>query len=90
MGALFGFIAFWVAVFVLMGIYTLIRWIAENLPESGWFALIVCGIADFIDWCSKHVRHFFTVMFSNTKKFIYHCYTEGRKIHEQKGICRHS
>ena len=89
MGALFGFAAFWVAVFALLGIWKL----AEMLWQSGLIEAVLYGIAELIDWIKttvKNTRNFFAQMFSNTKRWVYECETEGRKIREQKGICRHS
>lgn len=82
MGALFSFAAIWVAVIVIYGIAELFRLIAEKLPDSGTFAMILLGIAGFIDWLTNAVRNFFAALFSNTKNFLYWCYTERRKHNE--------
>lgn len=79
MGALFSFAAIWLAVIVIYGIAELFRRIAEKLPDSGTFAMILLAIAGFIDWVTERARHFFAHVFTYTKKISWYIYTEGRK-----------
>ena len=83
MGALFSFAAIWLAVIVVTAIVAIFRRIAESLPDSGIFAMILLAIAGFIDWVTDAVRDFFTRVFSNTKEFLYQNYTDRRNHNER-------
>lgn len=82
MGALFGFVFFWVVLLFAAGVGALLGLIAEKLPESGTFAMILLAAAGFVDWCAEHVRHFFAHVFSICKQISWRFYTEGRKHNE--------
>lgn len=79
MGALFGFVFFWVVLLVALGVGALLGWIANKLSESGTCAMILTAASEFIDWVVEHMRHFFAHVFTYTKKISWWLYTEGRK-----------
>ena len=76
MGALFGFVAFWLLVALFMLVAETAQIIGERVRGSGWFALLILGICEGI----RCAEHFFTLLFSNTKKLVYWCQDEWREI----------
>ena len=76
MGALFGFVAFWLLVALLMLVAETIQVIGEHVRGSSLFALVILGICEGI----QRAEHFFTLVFSNTKKLVYWCQDEWREI----------
>lgn len=76
MGALFGFVVFWLVVALLMLVAETIQIIGERVRGSGWFALVILGICEGI----RCVENFFTLLFSNAKKLVYKCQDEWREI----------
>lgn len=76
MGALFGFVVFWLVVALLMLIAETIQVIGEHVRGSSWVALVILGICEGI----QRAEHFFTLVFSNTKNIVYKCQDEWREI----------
>ena len=76
MGALFGFVVFWLVVALLMLIAETIQIVGERVRGSSLFALVILGICEGI----RYAEHYFTLLFSNTKKLVYWCQDEWREI----------
>lgn len=76
MGALFGFVVFWLVVALLMLIAETAQIIGERVRGSSLFALVILGICEGI----QRVENFFTRMFTYTKKIVYWCQDEWREI----------
>lgn len=76
MGALFGFVVFWLVVALLMLVAETIQVIGEHVRGSGLFALVILGICEGI----RCVENFFTRMFTYTKKLVYKCKDGWREL----------
>lgn len=76
MGALFGFVVFWLLIALLMLIAETAQMVGQRVRGSGWFALVALGLCEAI----QHAEHFFALLFSNTKKFVYWCQDEWREV----------
>ena len=79
MGALFGFVVFWLLIALLMLVAETIQVIGEHVRGSSLFALVILGICDGI----RYAEHFFTRMFTYTKKIIYKCQDAWRELRWQ-------
>lgn len=82
MGALFSFVAILGTLCALMAMYGIAKgvwWLirALRIPE-----LLLAGLyyaAECWDCITERCGKIFARMFSNTKNFVYSCYSEGRK-----------